>query len=60
MNKEWVLNLEDNEWPLTAINHDRKIVRAIAVDDKENSSIFVAAQTQPSSRRSNKTHRKLT
>ncbi len=27
--EEWILNLEDNEWPLTTINHDRMIARAI-------------------------------
>lgn len=31
--EEWVLNLEDNEWPKTTIDHDRKIVRAIVIDD---------------------------
>ena len=30
------MNLTDNEWPLTAINHDRTIVRAIVIDDEEN------------------------
>ena len=32
---EWLINLEDNEWPLTTIDHDRIIARAIAVDDAE-------------------------
>ena len=31
-----LLNLEDNEWPLTTIDHDRMIVRAIVTDDKDN------------------------
>ena len=35
-NEEWTLNLTDNEWPLTTINHDRTIVRAIVIDDEEN------------------------
>ena len=30
-----LLNLEDNEWPLTTIDHDRMIVRAIVTDDKD-------------------------
>lgn len=34
MNKELVLNLEDNEWPMTTIDHDRMIVRAVVVDDE--------------------------
>ena len=34
--EELLLNLEDNEWPLTTINHDRQIARAIVVDDEEN------------------------
>ena len=34
--KELLLNLEDKEWPLTTINHDRMIARAIVVDDEEN------------------------
>ena len=34
--KELLLNLEDNEWPLTTIDHDRMIARAIVVDDAEN------------------------
>ena len=31
-----MLNLEDNEWPFTTIDHDRMIARAIVVDDEEN------------------------
>ena len=34
--EELLLNLEDNEWPLTTIDHDRLIARAIVVDDEEN------------------------
>ena len=34
--EEILLNLEDNEWPLTTIDHDRMIARAIVVDDEEN------------------------
>ena len=34
--KELLLNLEDNEWPHTSIDHDRLIVRAIVVDDVDN------------------------
>lgn len=30
---EWYINLEDNEWPRTTIDHDRIIARAIVVDD---------------------------
>ena len=26
--EDWILNLEDNEWPLTTIDHDRMIARA--------------------------------
>ena len=33
---ELVLNLEDNEWPKTTIDHDRMIVRAIVFDDEDN------------------------
>jgi len=36
MNKELALELKDNEWALTTIDHDRMIVRAIVVDDEEN------------------------
>ena len=37
MNQEGLLlDLADNEWPLTTINHDRLIARAIVVDDEEN------------------------
>ena len=34
--EELLLNLKDNEWPLTTIDHDRMIARAIVVDDEEN------------------------
>lgn len=34
--EELLLNLEDNEWPFTTIDHDRMIARAIVVDDDEN------------------------
>lgn len=34
--EELLLNLEDNEWPLTTIDHDRLIARAIVIDDEEN------------------------
>ncbi|MBO4386549.1 MAG: DNA mismatch repair protein MutT, partial [Treponema sp.] len=34
--EELLLNLEDNEWPLTTIDHDRLIARAIVVDDDGN------------------------
>ncbi len=34
--EEWLLNLEDNEWPLTTIDHDRMIARAIVTDDDDN------------------------
>ena len=33
--EELLFNLEDNEWPLTTINHDRLIARAIVIDDEE-------------------------
>lgn len=36
MPKDWILKLKDNEWPLTTIDHDRMIVRAIVVDDEDN------------------------
>ena len=36
MNKELALELKDNEWALTTIDHDRIIVRAIVIDDEEN------------------------
>ncbi|MBO4927220.1 MAG: NUDIX hydrolase [Clostridiales bacterium] len=36
----WQLHLQDNEWPLEKIDHDRNIVRAIVVDD-EGSFYFV-------------------
>ncbi len=36
MNKdELLINLEDNEWPNTTIDHDRMIARAIVVDDED-------------------------
>ena len=31
---ELYIELKDNEWPLTTIDHDRNIVRAIVVDDE--------------------------
>ncbi len=31
--EELLLDLEDHEWPLTVIDHDRMIARAIVVDD---------------------------
>lgn len=34
--EELILNLEDNEWPFTTIDHDRMIARAIVIDDDEN------------------------
>lgn len=40
--EDWILNLEDNEWPLTTIDHDRMIARAIVVDD-EGCFYFVRA-----------------
>ena len=33
---ELSLNLKDNEWPLTRIDRDRLIARAIVIDDEEN------------------------
>lgn len=33
MANEWLLQLEDNEWPRTTIDHDRVIARAIVTDD---------------------------
>ena len=33
--KELLLNLEDDEWPRTIIDHDRMIARAIVVDDND-------------------------
>ena len=36
MNKELALELKDNEWALTTIDHDRMIVRAIVIDNEEN------------------------
>ena len=35
-NKEWHLELEDNEWPFTGTDHDRMIARAIVIDDEDN------------------------
>ena len=32
--KEIFLNLNDNEWPLEYITHDRNIVRAIVFDEE--------------------------
>lgn len=34
--EELLLDLEDNEWPFTTIDHDRLIARAIVVDDEDN------------------------
>ena len=31
--EEWILNLKDNEWPFTTIDHDRMIVRAVIIDN---------------------------
>ena len=31
--KEWIINLQDNEWPFTTIDHDRMIVRAVVIDN---------------------------
>ena len=41
--EEWLLELEDTEWPLTAIDHDRIIARAIVVDN-DNNFYFVRAE----------------
>ena len=41
--KELRLHLQDTEWPLTEINHDREIVRAIIID-KEQNFYFVRAK----------------
>ena len=30
---EWRIELADNEWPFNGVDHDRRIVRAIVVDD---------------------------
>ena len=35
-NKDWYLDLEDNEWPFTGTDHDRMIARAIVIDDEDN------------------------
>ncbi len=34
--EEWLLHLKDDEYPLTTIDHDRIIVRAIVVDEDNN------------------------
>ena len=34
--EELHLSLEDKEWPLTTIDHDRMIARAIVVDGDDN------------------------
>lgn len=34
MHEDWTLNLEDTEWPITTIDHDRLIARAIVFDDE--------------------------
>ena len=31
--EEWILNLQDNEWPFTTIDHNRMIVRAVVIDN---------------------------
>ena len=33
MAEEWLLQLEDKEWPRTTVDHDRTIARAIVTDD---------------------------
>ncbi len=33
MKEEWLLNLQDREWPPAAADHDRVIVRAVVTDD---------------------------
>ena len=33
MESEFVIELQDNEWPLEYIDHDRLIARAIVFDD---------------------------
>lgn len=33
MADEWFLQLDDNEWPRTTVDHDRTIARAIVTDD---------------------------
>ncbi|MCQ2483060.1 MAG: NUDIX hydrolase [Clostridia bacterium] len=43
MNTELRLNLQDNEWELDYIDHDRNIARAI-VYDKNNNFYFVRAE----------------
>lgn len=45
MEEEWLLNLEDNEWPLTVIDHDRLIARAI-VTDRDGYFYFVRADRE--------------
>lgn len=34
--EELFLSLKDEEWPLTIIDHDRTIARAIVIDDEKN------------------------
>ena len=41
--EEWLLELEDTEWPFTAIDHERLIARAIVTDDDRN-FYFVRAE----------------
>lgn len=41
--EEFLIELRDDEWPLTYIDHDRLIVRAIVVDD-EGYYYFVRAE----------------
>lgn len=36
LREELLLDLTDNEWPFTTIDHDRMIARAIVVDDEDN------------------------
>ena len=33
MAEDWLLQLDDNEWPRTVIDHDRTIARAVVTDD---------------------------
>ena len=40
--REWILELEDREWPFTYTDHDRPIARAIVTDDA-GSFYFVRA-----------------
>ena len=39
-NTELKINLQDTEWKLAYINHDRNIARAIVYDEKEDKYIF--------------------